>query len=324
MSASSIDPISGQTISTGQVPFTASGSTSATDKVTEAETASISSSEKISTQQLIHDKAFFISILNMVFKAARSKLSLGLYPEAQELLRQYFLYLHGAGYYWSDFQTQTYGIHRYSAIFWTALVTEHIQGSKAQQAFTNKELLDDINQTLKNTEMSKQEHLQIQQFVHNLQSLGKLPTLERKNIVPEYATLVKLAKFFRSHHLNEAAQRMLLHAWVQQSLNLNALQHGLNAYSKPTSVRGGLFPLASHLFPFERTGLPYTTAIPYLQDARSKSSKEAQTVGLNYYTHNIHRVQPIDKDPNEDDKRRQRERQAQNAIDSDTELKDGH
>lgn len=304
---SSIDPISGLDL-TGKTtawPITGVYGTS----INAVETTDISEADldKITAQQLRNDKNLFIQVLSMYFRRARSKLSLGLYEEAQQSLKWYFQYLHGAGFYWTDFGTQVYGIKRYSAIFWNAIVINHLEGQKAQQAFTNKELITDLELALKAKELSQLQREQAQQFIQHLQHENRLPDHTNKAMDPSFKTLMKVSKFFQSHHMLEAAQRILLHAHVQQAINMHQLQYQMDRLARPTHRPKELFPMASHLFPFEKTGLPYTTAMPYLHDENAHHTRSSEPVGINYYTHNIHRVEAIDKDPNPEQQRKKRQ-----------------
>lgn len=309
----SIDPISGD-IPVTPLPASVEAGHSVEKEVLDGQPPAYPELYDVSPQKLRQDKKYFIEILTMFFRRARSELSGGNYEKAQRSLDLYFQYLHGEGHYWSDFQTQSWGIQRYSAIFWNALVINHLEGQRAQQAFTNKELLIDIHNALKNQQISKSEQLQSKEFINHLQQESRLPSSTNKAMDPSYKTLIKVSKFFRSHHMTETAQRVLLHAYIQQSINLSRVQQQMNNFSRPTSNEKLLFPLASHLFPFERTGLPFTTAQPYLQDPRPENTKGPQTVGLNYYTHNINRINPIHKDPDPDQQRRRQQQRRKNKI----------
>ncbi len=257
--------------------------------------ADIPDPKTVSTDTLSDSQAAFKQHLAEYFRLGYLWFTMGNFEKAHYYLHWYFVHLSRAGQRYNDFGTQAYGIKRYGGLLFYSIIKEELDGLKASDAFLHKQFRQELMGSL--NEVPENHRPRIHAFIHHLEETGELPTQAAIQRPITDKTISKITKLYRSLHLNNWAQRFSFYSLVQHWRAIYRLQQQVSRYQPNHQP-----------FTFERTGLP---AIPF-QPAIDKSpqSHKIPHVTPYYYTHNVHRVEPIDKDPDQEKKRREREERA--------------
>jgi len=268
----------------------------------------------IDIQKLQTDKTYFVSQLRQMFYYALHQANMGNNDRAAFEFERYFRYLWTyGGNQWNDFGTQTWGIDRYHALLTYVRVVEKMQGPKASEHIINQELLRDINllsQDLDNPPPAERELAQT--FVEHMQDRGTLPTLTTLNKPIAASELLRVGQFFQSHGFLDMAERLYTHTQLRNVLDVYRAEAALRQVSyrqAPPGNSGGLlaFPYLSLM------GTPMAPNLPNPYELQKQRESKEVPASIFYYTHNVNAIEPIHKDPDQEDERKKRQKKPPRA-----------
>lgn len=297
-----INAISGVTETSAITPAQAVSAFTTTAKATVSTTEI--DPETITDAQLTDSEEGFRNMLAEFFRLGYQWLSNGNMERARYYFYWYFTFLKRSGHVYDDFGTQVYGIKRYGGIMFYSMILEELEGGKTASKFVHEQFRQELLNSLRAIPADRRNR--VRAFLHHLEETGELPTKAAINRPLSDATVDKIAKLYRSLHLNEWAQRFTLYSMIGHWRSLAQLDKRMADY-QPNRSRGPF------RFPFEHMGLPAVPFHPKITEGTDEIHKHAP-LAANYFTHNIHRVDPIGKNPNDDRRRKQREQQAREQL----------
>ena len=257
---------------------------------TEAEKAQLEAAEDASDlKNALASEVQLGNTLRALFEKAVAAMGQNDATEMTHYLTEYFKLLDAAQPGWKHSLSQGMGVKRYGATWMLASLKEVTEGSRSAQLFVTEALEKEVAAAGRSQALPTSATSVLRQTIHTLEthSMDAIAIPPKPDVL--IPTLQQAAQQLRATGQTDWSDRLQLYALMLAQLQIQRLQR---------SFTGRDDYLA-------RTGLPAALFSPFIQRTISPPS---QTLAWQAFAPIEHtdRVEPIDKDPNEDEQRRRR------------------
>lgn len=256
----------------------------------------------IDDERIKTDRQYFLSMLDWILARARLYFKQYFYQAAEQEYKLFIRYMHMYGDRFNIMADNYYLVmFEYS---WLQLELGH---QREAQQFLNQELLILMEAMLNRVGAETPETLNTRQMILGYQETGLLPTHQQMRLDVSDEILSRLSKQLISIGQRDLARQVLGQLEIRQLLTLFQTEQLAQKLAKEESH--GLIPHPQPMLPlhYSHWGLPYSPFSPVSpEDTKRFLSQELKMQPLT-----ADRVEPVyglNRDPNEREKREQRQR----------------
>jgi len=272
----------------------------------------------IDEDRLAQQRQYLDQVSGWILDRAYRYFRMGLYTEAQGQFQQYFRY---QLFYGSSVLGTTN--QYYNALFTLSWVNQTQNAKQASIELYNESLLRVLEPYTHDVRegADAREDPVLRPFIEQLQINGQLPTPARLNELPPVEAQLKLAAKLASEGETQASNQVLNFVRVFEAARIYP-PGGVETRVRSEPLFRGFVPRVSDDLIRElygMRGLPYIPGKHSLEsddDHLHKAKIDITDMDLAQYFTN--RVDPITKDPNEDEERRKREEKLEEEIEEHT------